>query len=1011
MSLFESNEAAVVSTSDSDSNAKHAEAPFQSHAVNSDECEAVGSQREVGANALAVPACLPQINLETCSTEAASVTPTATAQSEKLAFVPIPQVEIIDDADTASVATTEEDIGFSAVVPKSEQAQSSADEASRTAIYERFMRARDKNDFYGAYEAALVYLRYYRDDGNGTGPQFKTYQGFREWLESAESNAMVQIDVHDLKNGSVPVTREIVAERVAKKLGFSEPEMEVYAQQTGLPDKYAPFFEAVDMDGALSNLIQRSDTNGTVNIGDLKPGAIQQAKDWLRDSRAQLSFAVPRKLDLVASNGLELVSLDACNLGANFAGGLLTVTGDIVQGSGLPMHLYFDRTVYDEIGELLRRTGQGLPLMNAYTDDDLNSAGRALAMFYAKSMGAAAPYVLGGEVAAGLNVSQAGVVALSEAVGAAANAGQIYDCARTIQAEELAKTELKAGKLTSDRLYTRLEEIKLGKNISPEVHKQIELRSHLAAGLAAVVGIAQGRAMGRVQTSAGVLPERTLEAMVTANAAEQSNSFIVGATTGKVLDTDPLRTSLGAGLTALTLGMRVAAKEQARSRVKVDAVDELLELTERSVPVQMQDSLKIQNAVKLNDGGQAVEIGGTHITIGVDGVTEHAKFGTVVETSGVDYDHERTKVTAQLDALVDSVVMAPEHRIRLKTDFCDFMERFEGRAVRDYLPEEEIGKTYRHLSRLLSTGNGKTVLSDQERALLAEQVLFQAAHPSFVAQGNSNTCAVAALENRIYSRTPSIATALVADVAITGKYVSYSGRIIDMEKISKGLLPDDEASSTNVWQLSEGPGREQSYGSRTFASQIFQETAVNTYWQHKLIRPDGKAVKPGDIAYTKLKPPQDTDTGERLYSLRTNRVFQDRQGRPISSPNLTADSLAVMNYHITGSTESPTFVVKAGRYMEFQGEPLALDSVDNLARYLSVARRNGDLPVVVAIPAAKVGRLTGYENDSGSGHVVTIRSFDHRDGTVELINQWSPKHDFVLERRMTVDELFELISP
>lgn len=173
--------------------------------------------------------------------------------------------------------------------------------------------------------------------------------------------------------------------------------------------------------------------------------------------------------------------------------------------------------------------------------------------------------------------------------------------------------------------------------------------------------------------------------------------------------------------------------------------------------------------------------------------------------------------------------------------FTEMMNKFEERCNARGLDKNEQAKTYFQINRLLNSDS--LAIDKNRRDQLAQQILFNCTLPKLIYQGlngRSSTCVQAALENRMYTKIPSEAARLVADVAIDGKYVS-AGRIerenadrfkriavhtVDYTPLSHLLAPDRDA---RWFPLTVERGTQDIYinGKRNFASQLFQETALN----------------------------------------------------------------------------------------------------------------------------------------------------------------------------------------
>lgn len=128
--------------------------------------------------------------------------------------------------------------------------------------------------------------------------------------------------------------------------------------------------------------------------------------------------------------------------------------------------------------------------------------------------------------------------------------------------------------------------------------------------------------------------------------------------------------------------------------------------------------------------------------------------------------------------------------------------------------QEQVNETYRQVGTLLEANDNPSVPIDAAgRSRLAREIIKNAADPTEIRQGNHNTCNVATVENRLYTRQPALAAKLVVDMATTGSYVAKDGTKVALDRQS--LRPDEDAEQKN------------SLSNRNFASQIFQVTAVN----------------------------------------------------------------------------------------------------------------------------------------------------------------------------------------
>src|SRR4029453_13279501 len=153
-------------------------------------------------------------------------------------------------------------------------------------------------------------------------------------------------------------------------------------------------------------------------------------------------------------------------------------------------------------------------------------------------------------------------------------------------------------------------------------------------------------------------------------------------------------------------------------------------------------------------------------------------------------------------------------------------------------------------------------ISQAERIRLSEQILHQVAYPQSIDQGFNSTCNVTTVEKRIFARNPSEAARLISDVATTGKYVTKDGTIIDMGRVPGALSPHRERRIALFKPFRSDGSDIKVDRRRTYASQIFEMTAVNTKWA----KSGEYSLQPGEVLhYEKPFDRVGEDSGERLF--------------------------------------------------------------------------------------------------------------------------------------------------
>lgn len=325
--------------------------------------------------------------------------------------------------------------------------------------------------------------------------------------------------------------------------------------------------------------------------------------------------------------------------------------------------------------------------------------------------------------------------------------------------------------------------------------------------------------------------------------------------------------------------------------------------------------------------------------------------------------------------------------------FKENMRLFEERAERDKLSPTEIAKTYNEIDRLL-VAKGDKPLKPEQRKDLAEQIIRQAADPTTIGQGAHNTCSMATVETRMYTRNPSDAARLITDVALTSQYVATDGRRV---RVNPGAHNESRNSTAN----DDG---------RSHASEIFQVTGVNLHIDQE----NRKTNPPGQLRYEQHPTkPGSGDSGERIidYSSKPPRVVQ-------SDPRIYHENLGNLRdvySAITGKREEGIVIANDSPKLDKSDGVTRITSEQHLNDVLAQAKKDGKMPLIVAVDAS----VEPFWTDSGGGaavgsrggHVATIT--DYTSGPpakVTIDNQWRKGADHDAARPLAVHELYQSIK-
>lgn len=358
-----------------------------------------------------------------------------------------------------------------------------------------------------------------------------------------------------------------------------------------------------------------------------------------------------------------------------------------------------------------------------------------------------------------------------------------------------------------------------------------------------------------------------------------------------------------------------------------------------------------------------------------EGLEELSK--SLSDTLAKFHDDEINAGRKKLHDWADKVMQEPE-----RSKFKDDMQTFEERAKQDGLPKIDVLLSYREIERLINA-TGETPLTALERERIAQQVMHQAAVPTSINQGYHNTCNVAAVEVRTYSRTPAAAARLVVDIALDGEYCASDGTIVKLNPQGHGesLQPTSDVS-------------------RTHASEIFQVTAVNLL-HTKLNEKHGS-----NIRYEQREPAagDKADTGEVLidYSVPGGRAIR-------RSPYLDDGHLRIISNAISGRSEDDVVLV-SDKYRAGDEDVSMIKTKEELAAKLKYLKENKQFPTILRVNTVAEPFYTdsgqGSAGGSGGPHVVTITDYDEKTGLVTVDNEWGKDADHGKDKPIHIHDLY-----
>lgn len=329
-----------------------------------------------------------------------------------------------------------------------------------------------------------------------------------------------------------------------------------------------------------------------------------------------------------------------------------------------------------------------------------------------------------------------------------------------------------------------------------------------------------------------------------------------------------------------------------------------------------------------------------------------------------------------------------------RTKFAEFasnMAAFKMRAKLNGYTDFSVVETLLNVSRVLDP---QTRTKHGDPQLIARGMMRNAADPTSIDQGGHNTCNVTTLECRMYTREPQAATKVVADVVINGEFKTADGTIVR----PRTLVPDGEALADPTPD-----------GSRNYASQVFQITAINVHWNRRDTLPGGKEAGKGNISYCQGGPGEPAE-----YLLNCSKMPPEiHRFSTIDSshPWMDLNGISDVNEQITGRPSSNFGIER----WYVSGENRGCFKVSSLQEFkdrLEKMAQERAFPVVLVVDAAKKPIGSG---DGGFGpHVVTITNYDPVTGMLTIDNQWGKGADMTdipgQRGRVSAADMFDNMS-
>ncbi len=305
---------------------------------------------------------------------------------------------------------------------------------------------------------------------------------------------------------------------------------------------------------------------------------------------------------------------------------------------------------------------------------------------------------------------------------------------------------------------------------------------------------------------------------------------------------------------------------------------------------------------------------------------------------------------------------------------------------------EQKKEVYKQADRLLN-GRQDSAIPANEKAALADQLLWHVTNPGRNDQGFNNTCNTTVLRSLALKDKPEVVAKLAADVANDGQFKTSAGMDIKVAGDSVRARPGSPESTF--------PPAD---GARSALGKLWDVSTINSVYQSE---------SNGAHRYEEHTPKQRDDTGGR-------QIFTDKDGKeyvlysrakdgggekPNDNPGMSSTKIADAWKQLTGEPLTGKFLSHANRGMshpDIVGGKFK--SPDELHQHLVKNNREGGKPVVVQGNTGKLDQIARNldQPTRGGEHVWVVSNYDANTKTATIQNSWGKTNDI----KMSLNDLY-----
>lgn len=243
---------------------------------------------------------------------------------------------------------------------------------------------------------------------------------------------------------------------------------------------------------------------------------------------------------------------------------------------------------------------------------------------------------------------------------------------------------------------------------------------------------------------------------------------------------------------------------------------------------------------------------------------------------------------ADIISHIDKTCIEQKQPHDVQARLADNIKRIDARSD---ISSQEKQLVYKDLMRLTAPSE-RAFFKDKERLHIADQLAFMVGQPNRNEQGTAPSCSTTELRTINLLEEPHIATKLITDVALTGKFKTVDGTVIQ---------PTRRSLTAGVEEMNFRPNEAWA----TWPGLIYDTIAANIHWNRATQDNVGRVADKGSMSYEK------TEHGDRIvHNLNGQRYYvTDQNARPLTGPALIPTAIADVYRQIGGKEPDGRIVV------------------------------------------------------------------------------------------------------